>query len=89
MDLNLPNTISLDSVSEINRLIREKDLLSEEIRSLEVNYSNLFKLYEKMRENCVLLKMVSNKYFLISSFLFKNTFNKYLKKFKSLFILTS
>jgi len=45
--------------SEMVRMARERDSLSEEVKSLESNYSNLFKLYEKMRENCVQLKVGS------------------------------
>ncbi|KAL3102820.1 hypothetical protein niasHS_000778 [Heterodera schachtii] len=41
-----------------SKLVRENYALNGEINSLEDNYSNLFKLYEKMRLNCVNLKEV-------------------------------
>lgn len=47
-----------ESEAELIRLTRERDSIADEVRSLESNYSNLFKLYEKMRENCVQLKAV-------------------------------
>jgi len=37
-------------------MIKERDQLRDELRELENSYSDLFKRYEKMRENCVLLK---------------------------------
>lgn len=45
--------------AEMMRMARERDSLADEVKSLESNYSNLFKLYEKMRENCVQLKVGS------------------------------
>ncbi len=42
--------------AEMQKLVSERDSLAEEVCSLESNYSNLFKLYEKMRENCIQLK---------------------------------
>lgn len=41
---------------EFVKLTQERDQLADEVGSLESNYSNLFKLYEKMRENCLQLK---------------------------------
>ncbi|KAI1726653.1 transforming acidic coiled-coil-containing protein (TACC) domain-containing protein [Ditylenchus destructor] len=41
---------------EFLKLTQERDQLADEVGSLESNYSNLFKLYEKMRENCLQLK---------------------------------
>lgn len=43
---------------EFLKLTQERDQLADEVGSLESNYSNLFKLYEKMRENCLQLKSV-------------------------------
>ncbi|KAL3108622.1 hypothetical protein niasHT_015544 [Heterodera trifolii] len=40
----------------MNELITERDTLRDEFAQLENSYSDLFKRYEKMRENCVLLK---------------------------------
>jgi len=45
--------MSPDAVSEV---MKERDHLRNELRELENSYSDLFKRYEKMRENCVLLK---------------------------------
>ena len=49
-------TFSPDLAVEIGK---ERDALREELAQLENSYSDLFKRYEKMRENCVLLKNVS------------------------------
>uniref|UniRef100_A0A183BJ80 TACC_C domain-containing protein n=1 Tax=Globodera pallida TaxID=36090 RepID=A0A183BJ80_GLOPA len=53
-----PNSAAANCNETVFKLMREKDALSGEINSLEENYSNLFKLYEKMRLNCVNLKEV-------------------------------
>uniref|UniRef100_A0A914H0H3 Transforming acidic coiled-coil-containing protein C-terminal domain-containing protein n=1 Tax=Globodera rostochiensis TaxID=31243 RepID=A0A914H0H3_GLORO len=50
---NYRQTFSPDMM---NDLISERDTLRDEIAQLENSYSDLFKRYEKMRENCVLLK---------------------------------
>lgn len=56
----LNRTFSPDALSNVTK---ERDVLREELRTvttelreLENSYSDLFKRYEKMRENCVLLK---------------------------------
>lgn len=51
------NGVSMDAFSEMKK---ERDQLRDELRELENSYSDLFKRYEKMRENCVLLKNVSS-----------------------------
>lgn len=40
------------------QLIRERDSLRDDLNSLENNYSELFKRYERMRENAASLKNV-------------------------------
>ncbi|KAL7075606.1 hypothetical protein ACQ4LE_005032 [Meloidogyne hapla] len=44
------------SPGQVDDLTRERNSLREDIATLESNYADLFKRYEKMRENCVLLK---------------------------------
>ncbi|KAL7075550.1 hypothetical protein ACQ4LE_005037 [Meloidogyne hapla] len=46
------------SPGQVDDLTRERNSLREDIATLESNYADLFKRYEKMRENCVLLKNV-------------------------------
>jgi len=48
-----PSPSDHDQSDEINRISSERDTLTGEVRSLEENYSNLFRLYEKMRMNCL------------------------------------
>ncbi|CAK5041563.1 unnamed protein product [Meloidogyne enterolobii] len=44
------------SPGQVDDLTRERNSLREDVATLESNYADLFKRYEKMRENCVLLK---------------------------------
>ena len=63
LNVTLQNT-TINNVCTFNQidnqrmveLIKERDSLKEELRDLENSYSDLFKRYEKMRENGVLLK---------------------------------
>jgi hypothetical protein len=58
-----PQTARTFSPDLLVELGKERDSLREELAQLENSYSDLFKRYEKMRENCVLLKNVSEFFF--------------------------
>lgn len=63
-------TVTPDAYTD---LIKERNSLRDELRELENSYSDLFKRYEKMRENCVLLKnVVLFKYYILKN---KKVFN--------------
>uniref|UniRef100_A0A915E6P9 Transforming acidic coiled-coil-containing protein C-terminal domain-containing protein n=1 Tax=Ditylenchus dipsaci TaxID=166011 RepID=A0A915E6P9_9BILA len=69
---------SPESEKEMLRLTQERDSLADEVRSLENNYSNLFKLYEKMRDNCLQLKTTE---------VLRKDVSDQSKKYNSLYIL--
>lgn len=57
--LNISADTRAVTLDAFNEIVRERNSLRDELRELENSYSDLFKRYEKMRENCVLLKNVS------------------------------
>jgi hypothetical protein len=56
--LTTPQSMRTFSPDLVAELTKERDSLRDEFGQLENSYSDLFKRYEKMRENCVLLKNV-------------------------------
>uniref|UniRef100_A0A914DW70 Transforming acidic coiled-coil-containing protein C-terminal domain-containing protein n=1 Tax=Acrobeloides nanus TaxID=290746 RepID=A0A914DW70_9BILA len=53
---NSTNSQLIRKSPQQQQLVQERDSLRDDLNSLENNYSELFKRYEKMRENCTNLK---------------------------------
>lgn len=58
LTITLPQSSRSFSPNLLAEVTKERDTLREEYGQLENSYSDLFKRYEKMRENCVILKNV-------------------------------